>query len=82
MSTRAEPCCKVRRVPARQLGAVAVGQALALIMLPKCPLCIAAQLSLFGLSAGLSYALAPILWPLGLAGSALVLALLFWFYRR
>jgi hypothetical protein len=82
MSTHAEPCCKARHIPAKQLGAVAIGQTLALILLPKCPLCLAAQLSLFGLSAGLSYALAPLLWPLGLGGGAVVLALLFWLHRR
>jgi hypothetical protein len=82
MTTHAEPCCKPHRVPTKQLGAVAVGQALVLFMLPKCPLCVAAQLSLFGLSAGLSYALAPLVWPLGLGGSAVVLALLYWLYRR
>jgi disulfide bond formation protein DsbB len=50
---------------------LAFAQWIALLLVPKCPLCIAAQLSLFGVSAGVAYAIAPLMYPLSLAASAL-----------
>ena len=81
MNTTAETCCK-RRLPAKRLSAVAVGEAIAWFLLPKCPLCVAAQLSVLGVSAGVSYALTPLLWPLCLAAGVIAVALLFYLPRR
>jgi hypothetical protein len=82
----AECCTGQRRRPtegrgrvARERAASSLGLALglALAFLPKCPLCVVAYLSLFGVGMAAASALAPWLGPLALglvAASALVLA--------
>ncbi len=72
MTMRAE-CCKPRR---RLRWALALVPCAALLV-PKCPLCCAAYLSLFGVSAAAATLMAPLLRPvaLGLCGVALGLVL-------
>jgi hypothetical protein len=61
-------------------GVLLALEAAAFVLLPKCPLCIAAALSLWGVSAGAAWVLAPYV-P---AVSLLVLPLLAasWIWRR
>ena len=55
-------------------------EAAAFVLLPKCPMCIAVALSLWGVSAGAAWALAPYLPALAL--SALPLSAAAWIWRR
>ena len=48
-------------------GATSLGTLLAVALLPKCPLCVAAMLSGLGLGAAATGRLAPLVRPLGLA---------------
>jgi hypothetical protein len=63
-----ERCCgDARRPLARRAGWLAVVPGLALIAAPKCPLCLAAYLSLLGVGAGAASAAAPLFAPIGVA---------------
>jgi hypothetical protein len=67
-----ERCCAVPRRPlATRAGWIAVVPGLALLAAPKCPLCLAAYLSLLGVSVGTAGALAPLLAPIGVGLGAL-----------
>ncbi len=66
------PDCCGRRVVARRAG-WSVLSGLLLVLAPKCPLCLAAYLSVLGVGAGMAAALAPWLRPA--AAVLLVLAL-------
>ena len=68
------------RHPRRIASLVALGPAaIALIALPKCPLCVAAQLAMLGIGVGAASAIAPLVWPLGLVLVAVALGI---FARR
>jgi hypothetical protein len=58
----------------RALWAAAVGPALLAVLIPKCPVCVAAYLVLFGLSAGAASVAAPLLFPASIALCALAVA--------
>jgi hypothetical protein len=79
MTTAPECCCAAPRRaslsrPSRlSWGALASGVALAL--LPKCPLCLAAYLTMLGLGTGAAASLAQVLHPLAALVAVLVLAL-------
>jgi hypothetical protein len=90
MNTAPEPCCahrapRPRSGPARpsrsrlsrpsrlSWGAVVSGVALAL--LPKCPLCLAAYLTVFGVGTGAAASLAQVLHPVTALVAVVVLAL-------
>ena len=65
--------------PARRMAS-SIGAALGLVLLPKCPLCIAAYLVSFGVGAGAAHAAAPFIRPaawvlMGVATLALVMSL-------
>ena len=71
MTMRAE-CCSAR---SRLRWALALLPCAALLV-PKCPLCCAAYLSLFGVSAAAATLIAPLLRPIALGVGVAVLALL------
>lgn len=77
---------KIRRTPELLGRAVSsVGAALVAALVPKCPLCVAAYLTSFGLGAGASHSAAPFVRPFGftVAGvAALALVLGVWRSRR
>jgi len=64
----------------RSAGALVALEAAAFVCLPKCPLCIAAALSLWGVSAGAAWALAPYVRVLALLVLPLIAAA--WIWRR
>src|SRR5262245_6067129 len=55
----------------RGLWAAALGSALVAVLVPKCPLCVAAYLVLLGVSAGAASLAAPLLFPAAIALAAL-----------
>ena len=66
-------------------AAPSFGAALVALLVPKCPLCVAAYLAAFGLSASASHSAAPFVRPLALAIAAvasLALALAVWRNRK
>lgn len=74
-----DPCCAHRRRPARSavpLSALGVGSTVAAILVPKCPLCIAAYLTLCGVGAGWAAVVAPVVRPAAFALSVVSLAAL------
>lgn len=72
-----EPCCahRARRPRRSRLSWGALLSGLAVALLPKCPLCLAAYLTALGLGTGATAALAQVLHPLTLLVAALVLCL-------
>lgn len=68
------PECCARRRPRRSRLSWAVVPGLALLAVPKCPLCLAAYLSIVGLGAGTAAWLARLIHPLALAVAALAVA--------
>jgi hypothetical protein len=77
MTTAPERCCAHRAPRPRpsRLSWGALLSGLALALLPKCPLCIAAYLTVLGLGTGAAAALAHVLHPLTLLLASLVLGL-------
>jgi MYXO-CTERM domain-containing protein len=76
-----ERCCAVAHRPlATRAGWIAVVPGLALIAAPKCPLCLAAYLSLLGVSVGTAGALTPLLAPIG--AGLVALGAFAWWRRR
>jgi len=71
---RADPCC--RRSGLRARAGWALIAALALAVVPKCPLCLAAYLSVLGLGTGVAAALAVALRPAALVVSLAVVIVL------
>jgi hypothetical protein len=66
----------------RWAAALLALEAAALVLLPKCPLCIAAALALWGVSAGAAWAVAPYLRLLALIAVPLIAAAWIWRRRR
>jgi hypothetical protein len=62
--------------PDRRLAraAASLGSLVLAVLLPKCPVCVAAWLSALGVGASLGATLAPVLRPLGFTLAALALA--------
>ena len=84
-----EPCCARRSsgtASAAPLSAVGVVGAVAALLVPKCPVCIAAYLTLFGFGAGWAGAVAPLVRPVAFALSfvafAVVVVVIVRQYRR
>lgn len=80
MTTTPEPCCahRARRSlssPRSRLSWGALVSGVALALLPKCPLCLAAYLTVLGLGTGASGSLAHALHPLAALVAAFVLGL-------
>src|ERR1043165_9276806 len=79
MTTAPEHCCAraPHSRPARRsrLSWGALLSGLALALLPKCPLCLAAYLTAFGVGTGAAASLAQVLHPLTALAAALVLGL-------
>jgi hypothetical protein len=77
MTTAPESCCSHRAPGPRpsRLSWGALLSGLALALLPKCPLCIAAYLTVLGLGTGAAGALAQVLHPLTLFLAAVILGL-------
>jgi hypothetical protein len=73
---RAECCGDGKRSRAVVGSSLGVVLGLAAALLPKCPLCVAAYLSMLGVGTAVSHAVAPLLFPIGIALTALCLALL------
>ncbi|HEY1954549.1 MAG TPA: hypothetical protein VGH28_03040 [Polyangiaceae bacterium] len=75
-------CCGRRRVARTASSAIVPGLVLALA--PKCPMCVAAWLSVFGVSAGVAVGIAPWLRPLAFAllGVTAVLTMRAWLRAR
>jgi hypothetical protein len=73
-------CCKAPRRLAALLALVPA--ALVTIAVPKCPLCLAALLSLLGIGVGAAAAIAPLLLPFAGALAVLGVCLLLWPRRR
>ena len=76
---KAEPCCTGRRGRAKSaapLSALGVASTVAALLAPKCPLCIAAYLTLCGLGAGWAGAVAPVVRPAAFAVSFVAFAAL------
>ena len=64
-TSKDQGCCAPPRSPKAAWGAFV--PAIAAILAPKCPLCLAGYLSLVGLGSGAATFAAPLLRPLGLA---------------
>ncbi len=77
MNTRKAPSDGANRLERTGSAASSLGAALGLIFLPKCPLCIAAYLASFGLSAGVTAIAAPLVRPLAVTLLLMALAVLF-----
>jgi hypothetical protein len=78
------PRSRLLRASARR-AATSLGGLIALALLPKCPLCIAAYLAAFGLSASIAGLLAPLLRPaaaLVLVAALLACLFVLWRLRR
>ena len=60
-----------RRLQGAGFGSALLAEGLLLALVPKCPLCVAAMLSFWGLGAGVAGALAPWLRPVALLSAAL-----------
>jgi len=76
MNTAPEPCCA--RAPRSRLLRLPWGalvSSLSLVLLPKCPLCLAAYLAALGVGTGAAASLAQVLHPLTALAAALVLGL-------
>jgi hypothetical protein len=74
-----EHCCAGRRgraTSAAPLSALGVASTIAALFAPKCPLCIAAYLTLCGLGAGWAGAVAPVVRPAAFAVSFVAFAAL------
>jgi membrane protein implicated in regulation of membrane protease activity len=78
-----KPDCCGRRVVARRAG-WSVLSGLVLALAPKCPLCLAAYLSVFGVGAGVAAATAPWLRPVTtvVLALALIFTLAAWISHR
>jgi hypothetical protein len=63
-------------------GATSVGTLVAVALLPKCPLCVAATLSALGVGAAAAGTLAPFVRPLGFALIVAAWAAVAWSERR
>jgi hypothetical protein len=60
------PCARCRPAPRRAGAALALGSGLLAALLPKCPLCLVAWLSLFGVTVGAASVALAVLRPLAL----------------
>jgi hypothetical protein len=81
---RSGPRSRLLHASARR-AATSLGGLIALALLPKCPLCIAAYLTAFGLSASIAALLAPLLRPaaaLVLVAALLACLFVLWRHRR
>jgi hypothetical protein len=61
---------------------VAVASTLLAVLAPKCPLCLAAYLSIFGVTVGAASVVLQVLRPLALVVSGLAIGFVFWRRRR
>jgi hypothetical protein len=78
-----DACCASRGArPSKGAAAASLLPAIAGLFAPKCPVCLAAYLSLAGLGGGVASVAAPLLLPVGIASTALLVLVVIWRWRR